>query len=159
KKKGNVMRTVAVLGGGHGARTVAADMTLAGHQVTLFEMPDFRENIRAIFDTGVINLDGQARIGKAQLHKVTSDIRDAIVKAEIILIVTPAMAHLPYAKLLGPVIADGQHVILIPGTLGSLEFVEELRRQEVNKNITVSELDTLPYATRIVGSNSVHVYH
>lgn len=134
-------------------------MTLAGHQVTLFEMSEFRENMRVIFETGVINLDGQARIGRAQLHKVTSDIGNATANAEIILLVAPAMAHLPYARLLGPVIADGQHIVLIPGTLGSLEFVEELRRQGVNRSITVSELDTLPYATRIVGSNNVHAYH
>jgi opine dehydrogenase len=158
KKRGH-MRTIAVLGGGHGARTVAADMTLAGHRVTIFEMPEFRENMKAIFETRVISLEGKARNGRAEIYKVTSDIRDAIADVEIILIVVPAPAHLPYARLLGPVTVDGQNVVLIPGTLGSLEFVEELRRQHVNKDITVSELDTLPYATRIAGLNSVYAYH
>jgi len=29
-------RQVTVMGGGHGARTIASDMTLAGNSVTLF---------------------------------------------------------------------------------------------------------------------------
>ena len=38
-------RIVAVLGGGHGARTVAADMTLAGHEVRLFEFEQSESNL------------------------------------------------------------------------------------------------------------------
>ena len=41
-------RRIAVLGGGHGARTVAADMSLAGHEVRLFEFERFAANIGEI---------------------------------------------------------------------------------------------------------------
>ena len=153
------MRKLTVLGGGHGARTMSADLTLAGHTVTLYEMPEFKNEMRVIFETKRILLEGKARRGTAVLHSVTDDIREALKEAEVIFIVVPATAHLAYAKLLGPLIENGMNFVLVPGTLGSLEFVEEIRRLGVNKDITVSELDTLPYATRITGPGSVHVFH
>ena len=58
-------RSIAVLGGGHGARTVAADLALAGHRVALFEMESFRGNMAAIFDRGSIDTSGLARNGTA----------------------------------------------------------------------------------------------
>ena len=153
------MRKIAVLGGGNGARTVAADMTLAGHQSVLYEMPQFKENLKTIFKTGNISIDGKARTGEAKLFKVTDDIKEAVKDTDIILVIVPAFAHAPYARLLAPVLNDGHNVVLVPGTMGAFEFVEELRKQNVKKDITVSELDTLPYATRITGPGSVYVYH
>ena len=131
------MRKLAVLGGGHGARTMAADLTLAGHRVTLYEMPEFKSNMKVIFETKCIRLEGKARQGTAVLHSVTDDIRETLKEAEVILIVVPALAHLAYAKLLGPLIEDGMNIVLVPGTLGSLEFAEEIRKLGVNKDITI----------------------
>jgi len=50
------------------------------------------------------------------------------------------------------------NVVLMPGSLGSLEFVEVVRRSGSTADITVSEIAALPYATRIVGPDSVHVF-
>ena len=112
------MRKIAVLGGGNGARTVAADMTLAGHKTVLYEMPEFRENIKTIFETGTICITGKARTGEARLFKVTHAIEEAVKDVELILIVVPAYAHASYAKLLGPVLKNGHNIVLIPGTMG-----------------------------------------
>ena len=152
-------RRIAVLGGGHGARTVAADMTLAGHMVTLFEREQFRDNIGAIFESKRITISGKARNGEAQIARVTHDLAEAVSDAEVILIIVPALAHRPYAELLLPHLRDGHHVVLIPGTFGSLEFIHTVRQGGCKAAITVSELDTLPYATRITGPTSVNVYH
>jgi len=115
--------------------------------------------MRVIFETKCIRLEGEARQGTAALHRVTDNIKEALKEAEVILIVVPAFAHLAYAKLLGPLLKDGMNIVLVPGTFGSLEFTEEIGKQGVNKDITISELDTLPYATRITGPDSVHVFH
>ena len=68
------MRKLAVLGGGHGARTMAADLTLAGHSVTLYEMPEFKNDMRVIFETKRIRLEGKARQvgGGKQTRKVST---------------------------------------------------------------------------------------
>ena len=152
-------RRIAVLGGGHGARTTAADMALAGHEVNLFELEQFHDSVAEIFQRKTISITGKARNGDAELALCTHDISAAISGAEIILIIIPALYHQPYAELLAPHLQDNQHVVLIPGTLGSLEFMATLQQRGCTANITISELDTLPYATRISGPASVYAYH
>ena len=152
-------KRIAVLGGGHGARTVAADMALSGHEVTLFELERFHDNVAEIFAGKTIAISGKARQGKAKLARCTHDIAQAVENVDLILVVVPSLYHRVYAEILAPVLKDGQHVVLIPGTFGSLEFVNILRQKACKAAITVSELDTLPYATRITGPASVNVYH
>ncbi len=150
---------IAVLGGGHGARTVAADMALAGHDVNLFEFERFHDSVSAIFERKKISISGKAHTGDAQLALCTHDVALAIHDVDIILIIVPALYHRVYAELLAPHLRGGEHVVLVPGTLGSLEFVAVLEHFGNTAEITVSELDTLPYATRITGPASVHAYH
>ncbi len=152
-------RKIAVLGGGHGARTVAADMSLAGHEVRLFEFERFHENVAAIFANRKITLSGEVRNGTAKIAVVTHDLVKAVNGTEAILIVVPALYHRTYAQVLAPHLKDGHSVVLIPGTLGSLEFLADVRAKGCKAAIMVSELDTLPYATRITGPTSVNVFH
>ncbi|MFH1009398.1 MAG: hypothetical protein V1800_18125 [Candidatus Latescibacterota bacterium] len=44
-------RCIAVLGGGHGARTVAADLALAGLTIRLFEFEQFHDHVLEIFES------------------------------------------------------------------------------------------------------------
>ena len=152
-------RKIAVLGGGHGARTVAADMTLAGHEVRLFEFEKFQANVADIFERREITIDGKARQGLARIALATHDLAEAVDGTDAILIIVPALYHHIYAESLANSLRDGQHVVLVPGTLGSLEFIAKLNDLDCRASVTVSELDTLPYATRITGPCSVHVYH
>ena len=57
---------LAILGAGNGGMAAAADMTLAGHEVNLFEFPQFKENIDPIKRTGEIRLVGVGRTGLAK---------------------------------------------------------------------------------------------
>lgn len=51
-------KKIAILGGGNGAHTMAAEMTLKGHTVNLYEMPRFRQDMKEVFDTKTIVLKG-----------------------------------------------------------------------------------------------------
>ena len=62
-------KVIAVLGGGNGAHMMAADMKLRGHDVRLFEMPQFKSNIQKLFDTKTIDVVGTLK-GKAVLDVV-----------------------------------------------------------------------------------------
>lgn len=44
-------KKVAVLGGGHGAHCMAADLASRGFMVNLFEMPEFQHNLSKLNDT------------------------------------------------------------------------------------------------------------
>jgi opine dehydrogenase len=68
---------VAVLGAGNGGLAAAADLTLRGHEVRLFEHPAFREHLVPIRERGGIELIGVAS-GFASVDLVTDDIRSAV---------------------------------------------------------------------------------
>jgi opine dehydrogenase len=89
----------------------------------------------------------------------THDPAEAIRGTDAILLVMPSLYHRDYAEMLAEHLEDGQNVVLIPGTFGSLEFLTRIREKGCTAKITVSELDTLPYATRMTGPASVNVYH
>ncbi|TYR78920.1 dehydrogenase [Priestia megaterium] len=150
-------RAVAVLGGGNGGHTLAADLSLAGHEVRLFEMEKFSHVMKDVFETKRIQCLGEVLNGTADIHMVTSDIDQALEGAEIILVAVPAFAHKDYANLLANKVNADQLVVLLPGTLGSLEFAKIWRELGVNEDVVLAESDTLPYATRIEGAGKVRV--
>ena len=60
---------IAVLGGGNGAHLMAASLTLKGHNVNMFEMPRFKEQIAELLDTREIKILKDK--DTAKLHLVT----------------------------------------------------------------------------------------
>ena len=65
---------ITAIGAGNGGKALAADMTLAGHEVTFFEFPQFEANLDLIVKQGGLNLVGVGRTGFARLHAITTDI-------------------------------------------------------------------------------------
>ena len=53
-----IPKKIAILGGGNGAHTMAAEMTLKGHTVNLYEMPRFKHDMKEVFETKTIILKG-----------------------------------------------------------------------------------------------------
>ncbi len=145
---------IAILGGGHGAHAMAADLTNRGFSVNLFEMPAFKANLNRLFDTRTIVAKGSIE-GRFTLNLVTDDIDDAIDGARYILIVTPAFAHKDYAQLLrGRVDADNQIIVLYPGAFAGLLF-----KTVMGANCPlVAEANNLPYDTRLTGPAEVTIY-
>lgn len=116
------MTKIAVLGGGNGAHAAAADLTLRGFEVNMYEDERFAPNIQQVFDTKKIELSGAAGTGTAELAMVTSDLAAAIEGVKVILVAVPAFAHAAYAEKLAEVVSAGQIVVVLPGTFGSLMF-------------------------------------
>ncbi len=63
-------RSITVIGAGNVGCARAADLTLAGHEVILYEMPKFSEKIDPIVQSGGIKLSGVGRIGFARYIKL-----------------------------------------------------------------------------------------
>lgn len=95
-------KKIAILGGGNGAHVMAAEMTLKGHTVNLYEMPKFRQNMKEVFETRTIHLQGNIPElqGPVTLNMVTDDIAKAVEGCHYICLVTPAFAHADYARML-----------------------------------------------------------
>jgi opine dehydrogenase len=135
----NAMK-IAVLGGGNGAHTVAADLTLKGLSVNMFEIEQFASAMQTVFDTGEIEMTGVAGQGKAKLNLVTTDLAAAIRDVEVIFIILPGFTIATYAKLLAPHLSENQMVIIMPGTLAALEFRQTLRASGNFKEILTAEV-------------------
>jgi opine dehydrogenase len=151
-------RAVAVLGGGHGALTLAADLTLRGHSVRLFELDSFQDRIRSVFDTQTIQAVGDVLSGMAKVDLVTSDLDAAVSQADVVFVAVPAFGHRTYAELLSSKVKNGQLVTLLPGTLGTLEFARVWRDLGADPSVVLAETDTFPYATRVDGPGVVRAY-
>ncbi|MCK4821912.1 NAD(P)-binding domain-containing protein, partial [bacterium] len=115
-------RSITVIGAGNVGCAIAADLTLAGHEVILYEMPKFSEKIDPIVQSGGIKLSGVGRKGFAKIHRVTTDIIEAVRGTRIIMVATIGWAHKAIAELCAPYLEDGQTVIVISAQFGSLEF-------------------------------------
>lgn len=147
-------KRAAVLGGGHGAHCMAADLASRGFEVNMFEMPAFKHNLERLFQTQTVAIDGCIQ-GRYPLAKVTSDIDEAIDGVPFILIVTPAFAHKDYANLLqGRVDKDNQIIVLYPGAFAGFLFKTILG----DDCPVVAEANNLPYDTRLIGPAKVRLY-
>jgi opine dehydrogenase len=148
---------VAILGGGNGGHAVAANLTLTGFKVNFFELPQFAKSLEKVLRTKEIQIDGVSVGGVAKLNLATTDIQQAIKEAEVIFVITPAFGHKPIAELCAPFVRDGQIIVLMPGSGGSLEFINIFKQKKVKKEITFAESCTLPHGARLKGPGHVSV--
>lgn len=146
KKTGKHQKAWAVVGGGNGGQTAAAHLALMGFPVRLYDI--FPETVEAIKILGGIDVQGVLQ-GFGALENVSADIEDIIPGADVIMIVTPAIAHADIAKKCAPYLRDGQIVFLHPGsTGGALEFRHTLQKLGCRADILLAESSTLLYACR-----------
>jgi opine dehydrogenase len=93
----------------------------------------------------------------AKLNLATTDIQQAIKDAEVIFVITPAFGHKAMAEVCAPFVQDGQIIVLMPGSGGSLEFVNIFKQRKVKREVTFAESCTLPYGARLKGPGHVSV--
>ena len=150
------VKTVAVLGAGHGGLAAAADLSLRGFNVRLQGRNEQR--MAAIRSRGGVDVKG---VHKAfvPLKSITSDVAEAVSGADLIMLVIPSVAHETYAQALAPLLNPNQPVFLNPGhTGGGLHFCRELKRAGFKGEPQTCESVTLTYITRLEGETCVNIY-
>jgi opine dehydrogenase len=148
---------IAVLGGGNGGHAVAANLSLSGFKVNFFELPKFAGSFEKVLRTREIRIEGVSIDGVAKLNLATIDIQQAIKDTEVIFVVTPAFGHKAMAEVCASFVQDGQTVVLMPGSGGTLEFAKIFKEKKVKKEIAFAESSTLPYRARLIGPGHVSV--
>ena len=148
---------VAVLGGGNGGHAVAANLSLTGFKVNFFELPQFVDSFEKVLRTKEIQIQGVSVDGAAKLNLATTDIQQAIKNAEVIFVITPAFGHKTMAEVCAPFVQDGHIIVLMPGSGGSLEFINIFKQKKVKREITFAESCTLPYGSRLKGPGHISV--
>jgi opine dehydrogenase len=150
---------IAVLGSGNGGCAIAADMALAGHEVSLFDFKQFSVNIDTIKSQGGLHASGKIE-GVAKLSYVGNDIGEAVRNAELIMVVSPAYGIPKFAIAVKPFLKPGQIVCIVPSSCGgAIVFKKSLGVELNDENYIVCETSTLPYACRCYEPGNVYVYH
>jgi len=148
-----------VLGAGHGGKAMAAHLALMGAEVTLWNRTF--DHISVIKKRGGIELESEedGPEGFAKLKLVTSDLKQAIERSTVIMVVVPSSAHADIAEAAAPLLKDGQIVILHPGrTLGAVEFTKTVRDKGCTADVTVAEAETFIYASRSDGPVQARIF-
>ena len=152
------IKKITILGGGNGGFAAAADLTLRGFEVTLYEDPRFASAIEGIKKDGVIHLEGVGPVGDAVLKKVTTDLAEALEDVDLIMPISPAFAQEDVAKSLVPHLREGMIIFLVPGSCGGgLVYGQVFHEAGVFQKVKLCEVNTLPYAARKVNENTVKI--
>lgn len=152
---------VAVLGGGNGGHAMAADLSMKGHEVRFFELPEFEENIEVAKLRGGIEVLGilaqpQEKIF-VNISKITSNIEEAIRGAKLIMVTVPAFAHETFIKRFANFLENGQVIVFNAGRLATLTCIKILKDMHIKKDVLIGETATLNFVCRLKGPSRVNV--
>lgn len=152
------VENVAVIGAGNGGHAIAADLTLAGYRVNMFEFEFFKGNVEPMLKRGGIEISGGSRTGFAKIERVTTSIGKALDGVQLIIVAVPAFAHKHVAEEIAPHLRPEQTIVLNPGhTGGSLEFHRTLRSSGIKGRTRLGETMSLTYGCRLIAPAHVHV--
>jgi len=145
------VRSVAVLGGGHGALAAAAELTLRGFDVRLAVRN--RSRFDELFRSRRARLEGLIE-GDVELAMVTDDHAAAASGADVVLLPVPATLQVEILRRAAPGLSEGQIVCFAAGTFSCWPAAHALRSIRA-PCVLLAEMATLPYGARTSGSNSV----
>ncbi|MDW7670682.1 MAG: NAD/NADP octopine/nopaline dehydrogenase family protein [Bacillota bacterium] len=149
---------VAILGAGGGGLAAAADWSLAGHEVRIFDFKEFSENIAAINAQGGITAEGDLN-GFAPVRYAGHSIETAVSDVDVILAVGPAYSTAAFAHAVKEHIDPKQYYVVCPGSCGGALITKKIFSENVNaQHVCISETSTLPYAARLTSPNAVKVF-
>lgn len=150
---------IAVLGGGSGGHTMAADLTLKGYEVNLCEAPEFEEGFRKVLgsqEVTLIDMEGNERT--VRLHRATVDFEEAVRGAKYIMIAVPGFGRKRFFEGIMPYLEGGQTIVTWAGSFSALTYMRMLRESGMRQDITLSEVQTLPWACRLEAPGRVRIH-
>lgn len=152
-----MIKKIAILGAGNGGCTFAGHLAIKGFEVALYEDEKFKKNLIGIKERGGVELTGAIE-GFGKVSTITTNIKEAIRGAEVIMVVVPAFAQLIMAEKIIPYLEDGQIVVFNPDNFASIAFKGMLAKKGVDKNVKIAGAESLLYATRRSGDSTVDVW-
>jgi len=152
-------RKIAVLGGGNGAHTMAADLALKGFDVRICEAPEFEATFHTTLEQqGVRLIDAWGEERFVQVSRATTDFGEALEGIEYIMLAIPALGHDRFFDGIVPYLQDGQTIVSWPGNYCALRFAAMLRERGIGKRVTLAEGHTLPWGCRMEEPGRARVF-
>lgn len=153
---------ITVCGVGNAGMAIAADLSMMGFDVSVYEVSEFSAGLQAIRENNGITLTGQSISGKtglARLNKITDDAEEALQDADLIMVTVPAPAHQNIMEKILPFLREGQNILFNTGYWSSIRFNELLRERDLLGKVTIIESNIMPYLSGRVGPAHAHIYN
>ena len=134
---------------------MAAYFSYLGYNTALYARDVERVEM---FTSNRFILSGEVE-AEAEVGLISTDMRDVLRDAYLIMVTTPAQYHPIVARAMAPHLVDGQAVILNPGrTFGTLAFSKVLAERGCTADIMLGETDTFAFTCRCpeVGKPQIH---
>lgn len=143
------VKKVAILGGGNGGITAAADLSNKGFEVSMFQSDKFCKNLDVIKEKGEILLQTLEDESVTKINLVTDDIKEAISGADIIMLAIPGMAIEYFTEILAPVVDENQIIYInSAAAMGCIRFINKAKEMGINKRFKICESNSLTYGCR-----------
>jgi len=158
------MKNVTIIGAGNGGLTAAYHLVKNGHNVCIYDSPSFDTQIKAVKAKGGIEAlaeDHGCQMmlpGFSKIAKATTDIKEAVEFADVLLMICPTFAQELLFESLVPHLKDGQTLVLMPGNYGG--FVLNKKKKEMgygDLKITFIDAMTIPWACRITSPGVITI--
>lgn len=165
-----MFKKIAVLGAGNGGYAMAADLSMAGYYVNLYEDPDCIENIDAVNERGgievvarnytgeEIKLPAGGKTGFAKVKgRVTANIKEALDGVDLIMLIVPGFVREKFIRKMAPLLEDGQIIVIWPAYFGALQCSNLLEKMGIKKDVIICETESILYVTRKSGSATISI--
>ncbi|MCD7806993.1 MAG: NAD/NADP octopine/nopaline dehydrogenase family protein [Lachnospiraceae bacterium] len=133
-----MFQKLTVIGGGATGLTAAGYFSMLGLDVTLYDSEAYASILNSVTQAGGILMRGAIR-GFGTPRKVTMNPAEAIPEAEVIFVDVMSDRHEEVARVIAPYLHDGQHILIMPGNLGSFIFRRVFKEMNISADVTVSE--------------------
>ena len=163
---------VAVLGGGNGAFALAFHLSQMGHEVLMYAVEDFADDLKGIKDSGnklsarqELNGSISEIYGEVTIAKTTTSAKEAAEFGKYLILICPAFGQGPTFQLLLPFLKKHHVFVSMPGSFALFEYARIIREyyeldssvEEIQFPCVFAECSTIPYACRKLSPNEVFI--
>lgn len=140
------MSTVAVLGAGAGGLSAVVELTLAGHEVRLWNRR--ASTLEPYLAAGAVRYEGVLGEGVVTPALMTNELPEAIKGVDVLVVSVPALAHEGIFEALAATDTTLPPVVLNPGHTGGALHARAVFGRRGRSLPPVAELSTLTYVAR-----------
>src|SRR5699024_1685486 len=146
-----MIEKIAIIGEGNGGITAAADLKSKGFHIHLYEMPQFKHNLKGVLQNKGIILQDENGEETYSVDLVTTDIEEAVHGVDLVMLTIPGFAIESFAELLAPVMDETQPILLNGASaMGCIRFIKRAKELGINKQFNICETNSLTYGTRVI---------
>lgn len=148
-----MFQKIAVLGSGNGGCAMAADLSMSGYDVNLYEDPKFVKNINSVKEQGGIEVIAEKYTGeKFELPAggstgfarikgtITSNMKEALNGVDLIMLIVPGFVREKFIRKMAPFLENGQTILVWCAYFGALQCHNLLKEIGVKKTLLFVKL-------------------